>query len=449
MDNIIYDAEAQLDKLQLQTFSYFWNEANPEKGLVAEKTAPDWPASTAVTGLALTGFPVAVERGFISRRQAAERTLSTLRFFLNSKHGPEPEATGYHGFYYHLLDMQNGRRARVSELSTFDTAILLAGALAASCYFDNENSEESEIREIAEILYRRADWKWALCEGKSLKQEWRAEKSFSEKCWNGFDQALLIQILALGSPTYPVSPDIYDEWTTTFKLTKEYGFEYIYAGPLFIHQIPHAWLDLRGIHDKFMNEKGFDYFENTTRATYVHRQYAIDNPGRFEGYNKNCWGFTVSDGPGPGSMNVKGEEILMLGDAFRGAPSGPDDGTISPWAAVCSIPFAPGIVIPAIDYYFHETNFLAGDSYGFRSSYNPSFPHKSYNPYGWKSPWHTGLNQGPALPLIENYRTGLIWNLMKESPYIIQGLKKAGFEGGWLSRIKTESEIFARATSGR
>jgi hypothetical protein len=444
MDRSKNNIENQLDKLQFQTFSYFWHEANPEKGLVAENTAPDSAASTAVTGLALTGYPVAVERGFISRREAATRTLLTLRFFLNSRHGPEPEATGYHGFYYHLLDMQNGRRARLSELSTFDTAVLLAGAFAASAYFDNENSDETEIREIAEILYRKADWSWALCSGKTLKQEWRAEKNFSEKCWRGFDEALLINILALGSPTFPVNPNVYEEWKATFMLTREYGFEYIYAGPLFIHQIPHVWLDLRNIIDSYLDYSGFDYFENCTRATYVHRQYAIDNPGKFEGYGKNCWGFTVSDGPGPGSIKLKGEERQTLGYAFRGAPAGPDDGTISPWGSICSLPFAPGIVIPVIEYYFHETHLVAGDSYGFRSSYNPSFPHKPHNPHGWKSPWHTGLNQGPALTLIENYRTGLIWNLMKESPYIIQGLRKAGFKGGWLEKSNTEKELFGK-----
>jgi hypothetical protein len=433
----ISKSEAILDKLQLQSFSYLWNEANPEKGLVAEKSAPDWPASTAVTGLAITGYPVAVERGFISRNEAAERVLATLRFFMNSRHGQEPEATGFRGFYYHLLDVSKGRRARMSELSVLDTAIFLAGALTAQQYFDNETAEESEIRELADMLYTRTDWRWALAGGKSLKHGWKPESGFTETGWKGYDEALLVYILALGSPSYPIPEDCYAEWTSSFRVVNTYGSEYIYAGPLFIHQLPHIWLDLRNIHDAFTNDLGFDYFENSARATFVHRQYAIDNPRRFEGYGKNGWGLTLSEGPGPCSISVKGEMIPTFGFGYRGAPYGPDDGTISPWASVCSLPFAPGIVLPLADEYL-KGGLASGNAYGFRSAYNPSTPHKSYNPYGWKSPWNHGINQGPALPLIENYRSGLLWNLMKDSRYISEGLRHAGFQGGWLNKARPE-----------
>lgn len=192
MDKEIYDAEALLDRLQYRTFRYFWNEANPDKGLVAEMTDPDRPASTAVTGLALTGYPAAVERGFISRRDAAVRTLTTLRFFWNSKHGPEPEAAGYHGFFYHLLDMKKGRRARMSELSVFDTAVFLSGAFTVSSYFDNETAEENEIRELTEVLYRRADWTWAMGGGNTLRQYWLPETGFSKNNWKGFNEAVFL-----------------------------------------------------------------------------------------------------------------------------------------------------------------------------------------------------------------------------------------------------------------
>jgi hypothetical protein len=154
--------DAELESLQRKTFSYFLHETNPKNGLVRDKTAPNWPASIAATGLALAVYPVAVERGFITRAAAIETILATLRFFWNSPQGTEPDATGYHGFYYHFLDMQTGRRAWQCELSTVDSTILLAGVLTAGAYFDADTTEEKEIRALADALYRRADWRQAL-----------------------------------------------------------------------------------------------------------------------------------------------------------------------------------------------------------------------------------------------------------------------------------------------
>src|SRR5476651_1465132 len=138
--------EEELEILQRESFSYFVHETNPQNGLVCDKTAPDWPASIAATGFALAAYPVAVERGFITRASAIETILATLRFFWNSRQGPEPDATGYHGFYYHFLDMQTGRRAWQCELSTVDSTILIAGALTAGAYFDADTTDETEIR---------------------------------------------------------------------------------------------------------------------------------------------------------------------------------------------------------------------------------------------------------------------------------------------------------------
>lgn len=246
--------------------------------------------------------------------------------------------------------------------------------------------------------------------------------------------------MGLGSPTFPLPGECFTEWTRSFRMESSYGFDYLYAGPLLHHQLPHIWYDLKNIHDAFMSDKGLDYFDNASRATHVQRQYAIDNPGQFRGYGKNCWGLTSCDGPGPGTMYVRGEEMKVFGFAQRGAPQGPDDGTVSPWAAICSLPFAPEIVMQLIDYLFRETDLFIANSYGFRSAYNPSICNKPYNVFGWKSPWHTGINQGPALPLIENFRSGLIWNLIKENPYVANGLKKAGFKGGWLDKVETLAE---------
>lgn len=153
--------EDELESLQRETLRYFLRETNPRNGLVLDKTAPDWPASIAATGLALAAYPVAVERGLITRTAAIEIVLATLRFFWNSRQGPEPDATGYHGFYYHFLDMQTGQRAWQCELSTVDSTILLAGALTAGAYFDAATTQEGEIRALADALYLRADWPWA------------------------------------------------------------------------------------------------------------------------------------------------------------------------------------------------------------------------------------------------------------------------------------------------
>ena len=178
--------------------------------------------------------------------------------------------------------------------------------------------------------------------------------------------------------------------------------------------------------------KGIDYFENSRRATYVQQQYAMDNPLKFAGYGRYCWGITASDGPGPDTIKVNGIERQFFDYLGRGVPYGPDDGTIAPWAVVASLPFAPEIVLPAIDYYINQVKLTESNPYGFKATFNPTYPVKSSNPYGWVSPWHYGLNQGPIVLMIENYRTGLLWRLMRDCPYIASGLRRAGFGGGWL-----------------
>lgn len=430
-----YTLETELDKLQQQTFNYFLYETNPVNGLVADTSSPDSPASPAATGIGLSCYPVAVERGMISRNTAAERVLAALRFFKNSRNSLEPEATGYKGFYYHFLDINSGRRARLSELSVLGTSILLAGALTASMYFDRNNSTDSEIRNLADFLYRRTDWNWALDKGSSLKQGWKPETGFLRYNWKGYDEGQLPYILALGSPTFPIEPEIYSEWTSTFEWIESYGVEYLYAGPLFVHQLSHIWIDFRGIQDSYMINKGIDYFENSSRAVHIQQKYAVDNPRKFERYGKNCWGITLGYGPGPETRYIKGMKREFFSFLRRGVPFGPDDGTISPWVTIASLPFAPDIVIPAIDFLFHEADVNTLESYGFKSFYNPTYTQNPNNPHVWKSSWHIGINQGPALLLIENFRNGFLWKLMSDCSYINIGLSAAGFKGNRLKKI--------------
>ncbi len=368
----------------------------------------------------------------MTRVAAVQRTLATLRFFDASPHGPEPDATGYQGFYYHFLDMQSGRRAWNCELSTVDSAILMAGMLAAATYFDGASADEQDIRRLAEALCRRADWAWALNGGATVTHGWKPESGFLRYRWEGYDEALIVYILGLGSPTHALPESSYAAWASTYEWKTHYGREYLYAGPLFTHQISHLWIDFRGIQDDYMRGRGIDYFENSRRATYVQRQYAIENPLGFERYGERCWGITATDGPGPVVLRVGGVQRRFYDYLARGVPYGPDDGTIAPWAVVASLPFAPEIVLPSIDYFIREVDLKTGNAYGFKATFNPTFPDRSGHRCGWVTPWHCGINQGPIIGMVENYRSGLIWELMRGCPWIVTGLRRAGFRGGWL-----------------
>jgi hypothetical protein len=433
MNSVKKLSDVELEKLQHESFNYFLNEANPENGLIIDKTESDWPASIAATGLALAAYPVGVERGYMSRSAAIERILNTLRFFWNSPQGTEPDATGYKGFYYHFLDMQTGRRAWQCELSTIDSTFLLAGALTAAIYFDADTSEEKDIRTLADSLYRRADWQWAQNEGETVTHGWKPESGFLKYRWEGYDEAMLLYILGLGSPTHPLPESSYTAWTSTYRWESSYGYDYLYAGSLFIHQLSQVWIDFGGIQDAFMRSKGIDYFENSRRATYVQQLYSIDNPSKFSGYASHCWGISASDGPGPDTLKINEIERQFFDYIDRGVPYGPDDGTLAPWAVAASLPFAPEIVLANLRYCIHQAKLTKFNSYGFKASFNPTHPGKPSNPYGWwVSPWHYGLNQGPIVLMIENHRTRLIWRLMRKCPFITSGLQRAGFHGGWL-----------------
>jgi len=430
------DADAELlECLRRAAFDYFRNLVNPTTGLITDKTQPGSPSSIAAVGMGLSVYVLAIERGLFSRSEAIDRTLTLLKFLRSSQQGPEADATGYKGFYYHFLDMETGRRALQCELSTVDTAILLAGVLTAASYFAGESDEEAEIRELAEILYRRVDWQWALNGGATVTHGWKPESGFLPYRWDtGYSEALILYALALGSPTFPIDPQGYTEWTATFEWKKVYDIEYLYAGPLFIHQMSHLWVDFRGIRDDFNRKMNIDYFENSRRATYVHRQYGIENPLGFAHYHEYGWGLTASDGPGPAVLEVNGVRRVFFDYVARGAPFGPDDGTISPWAVVASLPFAPKIVLKTVRHAIERLKSKGRDPYEFDASFNPTFPHTSKELHSWISPWIFGLNQGPILLMIENFQSELIWKTIQRCPYIVAGLKRAGFLGGWLEK---------------
>jgi len=422
-------SDKQLETLQRLTFDYFLKETNPKNGLVPDSTRQGAPCSITAAGFALAAYPVGVERRFITRKDAIKRTLTTLRFFFDSPQGREPDATGYKGFYYHFLDMKTGRRTWDCELSTIDSTFLIAGALTAAEYFNRDTKDELEIRTLADAMYRRADWRWAQNRGVTVTNGWKPESGFIKYRLHGYNEALILYVLGLASPTHPLPANSYHAWTRTYKWKKLYGHEFLYAAPLFIHQLSHMWIDFRGIQDVYMRRKEIDYFENSRRAVYIQQQYAIRNPRGFKSYGEYIWGLTASDGPGPASKKIKGKLRRFFDYAARGVPNGPDDGTLAPWAVVASLPFAPEIVLPSIKY-FDETFPEMTSKYGFKCSFNPTF--SSAGGKDWISKGYYGLDQGPIVLMIENYRSGFLWRLMRRCPYIIDGLRRAGFAGGWL-----------------
>ena len=421
-----------LDKLQRDTFDYFLKETNPRNGLVPDSTRKGAPSSITAVGLALAAYAAGAERKFITRADAIKRVLATLRFFWDSPQGEDRDATGYKGFFYHFLDMQTGRRVWDCELATIDTTFLLAGALAAAAYFDREAKEEREIRKLTDALYRRVDWRWAQNGSLTVGHGWTPERGFLKYRWEGYNEAILLYVLGLGSPTHPLPEESYEAWTRTYRWKKLYGHEFLYAGPLFIHQLSHVWIDFRGIHDDYMRKRGIDYFENSRRATFAQQQYAIRNPKKFKGYGEYCWGLTASDGPGPSARRINGVERRFYDYKARGIPYGPDDGTVAPWAAVASLPFAPEIVLPTIQYMDHAYPKMMSE-YGVRCSFNPTFRDGSRYKQGWHSQRYFGLDQGPIILMIENHRSGFLWRLMKRCHYLVTGLRRAGFANGWLS----------------
>ena len=423
-----------LDRFQRAAFGYFLETVNPENGLIADTSRPNWPASIAVIGFALSCYPVGVERGWMTREAAIKLTLATLRFFRNSRQGNGDDVTGHKGFYYHFLDMRTGLRTWRCELSMVDTALLMAGVLVAGAYFCGDNEDEAEIRDVADVLYRRVDWRWAQGRRPTLRQGWKPRSGFLHSDWEGYNEATILYVLAMASPDHPVSDDSYAAWTSTYQWETIYGRDVLYGGPLFMHQFSHAWIDFAGIRDAFMREKNADYFENSRRSTYIHRDYARQNPLGFDGASEDLWGLSAGDGPGNFRAQIARRPRKFLSYAARGAPFGPDDGTIAPWSCLASLPFAPEICLAALRH-LQERYPQMIDNFRMPSGFNPTLANRrGFGPNGWISQGHYGLDQGIVVLMIENHRSRLIWELMRSSQPIRLGLNKAGFTGGWLSQ---------------
>jgi len=426
-DVIAQSDDRLLNQLQNAAFNYFVEHVDATTGLVADTSRKGSPASIAVVGFALSCYPIGVERGWIARADGASRTLKTLRFFWNSRQGAEADVTGYKGFYYHFLDMRTGKRVWKCELSLIDTTLLLAGILTAAAYFAAPVPDECEIRALADGLYRKIDWQWAQNGREMVTQGWKPECGFLNSGWEGYSEATILYVLGLASPTYPLPSSSFAGWTSTYQWENIYGYEFLYAGPLFIHLFSHAWIDFRGIQDAFMREKRSDYFENSRRAVSIQREYAARNPNGYIGYGPNFWGITAGDGPGNEEMRESGRDRRFFGYTDRGVPFGRDDGTIAPWGMLAALPFSLPSALTAVRHMMKRyPDICVG--YRMSSGFNPSLIDQG----GWISEGYYGLDQGIIVMMIENYRSGLIWKLTRSCPYIATGLRRAGFEGGWL-----------------
>jgi hypothetical protein len=431
-------------ELQERTFRFFWETGNPENGLIPDRYPTPSYSSIAAVGFGLTTYPVGVERGYITRQQARQRVLATLRFLAGARQGSEARGvTGHRGFFYHFVDMKTGERFEDSELSTIDTAILLAGALFCQSYFDGADPEEVEIRALVDTIYRRVDWQWAQPKGPAITLGWSPEDGFLRYDWRGYNEAMLVYLLALGSPTFPVGTDAWTEWTSTYdkQWASTFGQEHLNFPPLFGHQYTHVWTDLRDIRDPYMHQRGLDYFENSRRAVYAQQAYAVANPRRCRDYGVTVWGLTASDGPADLEVEDASGRRAFRSYTARGVdPTGKtDDCTLAPTAVVASMPFAPELVLPATLDMHRRFGRHIYSKYGFVDAFNRTFlfdvplRHGRYVPgFGWVAGDYLGIDQGAMLAMMENYRSELVWRVMRKNPYLRRGLEQAGFSGGWL-----------------
>lgn len=443
---------ALLDDIEARTFRFFWDTAHPETGLVPDR----WPgntdmASVAAVGFALTAYTIGAERGLVTRAQAAERSLRTLRFLARA---PQGEAVmgmaGHRGFYYHFLHMGSGTRFNDRiELSTIDTALLMAGVLNLQSYFDRADATESEIRTLADTLYTRVDWRWAQQRGGLICMGWDPDprKGFAPFVdYTGYDEAMVLVLLAMGSPTHPARDDSWSAFCATYPRTWGLfmGHEHLGGAPAFWHQYSHVWVDFRGIRDEYMRAKGFDYFENSRRAALSQREYAIANPGAWKGYGADVWGLTACDGPGHMKTKDHAGRVREFFD-YKARGAGRvhtlDDGTLAPTAAAASLPFAPAEVTAAMQAMHQRYGAHVYGQYGFLDAFNPSFVDEQaplsngrvVPGFGWVDTDYLGIDQGPIVAMIANHRQDVVWKAMRKNAHLKRGLQRAGFTGGWLS----------------
>ncbi len=384
--------EQFLDLVEHSACMFFWEEANPENGLVKDtcKTLlkDDAPmASIASVGFGLPALCVAAKRGWIPDDKVRERIITTLKFFRD-------RAECVHGFYYHFLNMKTGERWGDCELSSIDTTLLLAGVVFAGEYYKG-----TEIEGLAKEICDRVDWAWMMNNGTTECMGWLPDKGFLQCWWSDYtSEHLVLYFMGIGSDTHPMSAD---SWNAVNRRMNTYkGFRFTGPPALFTHQYSHCFVDFKGKEDSFM-----DYFQNSVQATMANRQWCIDNMSRSKTYGPDCWGLTACDGP----------------DGYRayGAPNGDNDGTVSPTAAISSIVFTPDLSIKAARYMYSNYRDKIWGKYGFVDAFNWD--------KDWVSSKYIGIDEGPIVLMIENYRTGMVWKCFMQNNNVKKAMKLCGF----------------------
>lgn len=384
-----------------RAFLYFKEQADPTTGLVRDRSRTDGSppdqthidvASIAATGFGLTALCIAAERGWLPHREARERVRATLRFFAT-------QATHEHGWFYHWMDARTGARRWQSEISSIDTALLLAGVLTARQKF----RDDREIVRLAASIYERVDFQWMLNNHPTiLSHGWRPETGFIKHRWDAYSEHLILYLLAIGSPTHPITPRSWLAWQRA-RMTYA-GYNYITGGPLFIHQYSHAWVDFRGRRED--RYPFTDYFQNSVDATRAHRAFCLALSAEFPGYTADVWGITASD-------SAKGYL------AWGGPPRDPAiDGTVVPCAAGGSLMFTPDISVPALRAMHERYGARVYGRYGFADAFNPN--------NDWVNPDVIGINLGIMLLSAENLRSRKVWGWFMRNSEITRALDQVG-----------------------
>jgi hypothetical protein len=388
--------EAFLDDLERQACLFFWEQASPVTGQVLDRARNDLAgardprrmASIAATGFGLTALCIADRRGYLPHDQIVERVKTTLDWHLNRF----PQV---HGFFYHFTDIETGERIKGVELSSIDTALLLCGILTVREYFD-----DNKIQSLAQQIYERVDWPWMLNGGKTFSMGWHPDSGFLKARWEHFCELMMIYLLAIGSPTHPVAPEYWNNFTRPVIHYK--GYEYISGNdPIFTHQYSQAWYDFRDKRDAYT-----DYFQNSVTATRAHRAFCLTHP---DWYNEDYWGVSASDYQGGYT-------------AWGGPPAqGPLDGTVVPYAAAGSLPFLPAECLHVLRAMRSKWGKQAWGRYGFVDAFHPSA--------NWYDSDVLGIDQGISVLMAENLRSGLVWNTFMRNPESRAAMQRAGFHG--------------------
>jgi hypothetical protein len=415
------DDEAFLEDLSRRAFQYFIDHADAQTGLVLDRALatgeahpPGHPShnitSSAATGFGLTALCIGASRGWITREEARRRVLTTLHFFAE-------RAAQEHGWFLHWMDKETGERRWTSEYSSIDTALLLAGVLTARQYF----REDPEVYGLATLIYRRVDFGWMLT-GHTvlLSHGWRPETGFIPSRWDTYSEHLILQLLAIGSPTHPITPRAWLAWAR--QRMSYAGYTYLNAGPLFTHQYTQAWADLRGWHESWYPFT--DYFANSVAATRAHRQFCIDLSTEFPAYGPDVWGISASD-------SARGYV------AWGGPPRDPAiDGTVVPNAPAGSLMFTPDISLRALRTMKERFGERTYGRYGFVDAFNPNT--------GWVDTDVIGIDQGITLLSAENLRGGFVWRYFMRNEEIPRAMRLVGLRP---ARSKTQRAAAAALTS--